>query len=360
VSQPKRHPAPLAFKPDLEDTVRRLEAFYAGDLIDRPVCMVTAPREGYKPVPGRNYRAKVFNDLDDILDNTLAGAEATFCGGEAVPAFFNSFGPDEVAVFCGAYLRWSGDSPDTNWSLPFVDDWDTAPPLRLKTGHPLWQRLLELYRRGAERFAGKMLMSMPDLHTNMDLLAAVRGPQRLCMDLIERPEAIDRAMAEARAVFPPLWDACRLAGRMDELGYCHGIYSMEGAAYLQCDFACMISPAMFRRWVLPALEEEAAIAKHVVYHWDGPGAQVHAADLVASRGLHCLSYVPGDGHGTHLDHIELLQRCQRGGKAVQAWGSPDEIKLLHRQLQPNKVFYSTWAKTQAEAEELLDWLVKNT
>jgi len=354
-----RRPAPLAFKPDLEEAVRRYEAFYAGDLIDRPVCMVTAPREGFQPVPGRNYRAKVFNDLDDLLDNALAGAEATFFGGEAIPAFFPSFGPDEVAVFCGAELRWSNDSPDTNWSVPFVDDWEKALPLRLQANHPLWQRLLALYRRGAERLAGKMLITMPDLHTNMDILAAVRGPQRLCMDLIERPEAIDRAMADARAIFPQVWNACAEAGRMDELGYCHGIYSMEGAAYLQCDFCCMISPAMFRRWVLPALEEEAAIAKHVVYHWDGPGAQVHTADLVASRGLHCLSYVPGDGHGTHLDHIELLKRCQRGGKAVQAWGSPDQIKLLHRQLQPNKVFYSTWARTQAEAEGLLDWLVKN-
>jgi 5-methyltetrahydrofolate--homocysteine methyltransferase len=147
---------------------------------------------------------------------------------------------------------------------------------------------------------------------------------------------------------------------MDELGYCHGIYSVEGAAYLQCDFSCMMSPTMFRRWVLPALEEEAGIVKHVVYHWDGPGALVHADDLIASRGLHALSYVPGAGRGGHIDYLDLFKRIQKGGKAVQFSGSVEQVKLAHRQLRPEKVFYTTATKTQAEAEQLLDWFVRNT
>jgi hypothetical protein len=360
LTEETRCPAPLAFKPDLAEADRRFKAFYAGELIDRPLVAVTAPREGFKPVPGRDYKQKVFGDLDDIIATALAGAEATLWGGEAIPAFFASFGPDETAVFCGAELRWSDDSPDTNWSVPLVADWEKSLPLRLKEDHPLWLRLLELYRRGSERMAGKMLLTMPDLHTNMDLLAALRGPQRLCLDCIEQPEAIDRAMADARAIFPVLWNACRKAGRMDELGYIHGFYSMEGATCLQCDFSCMISPAMFRRWVLPALEEEAEIAKHALYHWDGPGAIVHTDDLCASRGLHTLSYVPGAGRGSHIDHLDLLKRVQRGGKAVQAWGTPDELKAMHRELRAEKVFYFTGTRTQAEAEQLLEWFVKNT
>ena len=135
---------------------------------------------------------------------------------------------------------------------------------------------------------------------------------------------------------------------------------MEGAATLQCDFSCMISPEMFRRWVLPALEEEAEIVKHVVYHWDGPGALVHTDDLLASAGLHTMSYVPGTGHGGHIDHLDLLKRVQKGGKSVQVGGSPEQIKFMHRELKPEKVYYSTGVGSRAEAEELLDWFVKNT
>jgi len=45
---------------------------------------------------------------------------------------------------------------------------------------------------------------------------------------------------------------------------------------------------------------------------------------------------------------------------VQFGGSPDEIKLAHKELKPEKVCYFTWAPNQAEAEKLLDWFVKNT
>ena len=132
-----RAPAPLAFKPDLEEAARRWDAFYAGEMIDRPVVCVTAPREGKKAPPASTYHDRVFGDLDDAIERALAGAEATFHGGEAVPGFWPSFGPDEVAAFCGAELVWSDESPNTNWSKPFVEDWQDALPLELQDDNPL-------------------------------------------------------------------------------------------------------------------------------------------------------------------------------------------------------------------------------
>jgi len=353
-------PAPLALKPDLEEADRRWKAFYEGDLIDRPVVCVTAPADdAAEPSRGTGYRSRVFGDIDAIIDREIANARRTWYGGEAVPSLWLSFGPDEVAVFCGAELRWCDGSGDTNWSEPFVDDRGPVLPLRLHENHPLWQRIIEMYRRAVARTAGTLLLTHIDLHTNMDLLAAIRGPQRLCMDLIDQPEMVDRAMADARAIFPKVWNAVAQAGRMDELGYCHGIYSMEGAAFLQCDFSCMISPEMFRRWVMPALEEEVATVKHSVYHWDGPDAVKHIDDL-CSLGFHALSYVPGAGRGGHYQHLDLLKRVQQKGKAVQVWGSVEEVKAMHRELQPDKVFFCTSTSSRAEGEALLEWFVKNT
>ena len=355
-----RQPAPLAFKPDIEEAAKRWDAYYAGDIIDRPIVCVTARREGVRGTRGSNYHERVYGDLNDIIDRALISAEATYYGGEAVPQMWLSFGCDEIAVFCGGELAWSEDSGDTNWSVPFIDSWETAPPLRLDPDNSYFRRMVEFHRLAAEKMYGKVLLSPIDLHSNMDLLAAARGPQRLCMDLLDSPELIDTAMDQARAVFRELWSTLAAAGRMDEAGYCQGMYSMEGAATLQCDFSCMISPAMFRRWVLPALEEEAAIVKHALYHWDGPGAVVHMPDLLASAGLHTLAYVHGDGHGRLSDYVDLFKAVQKGGKAVSFGGSPDEIKAMHRQLAPNKVMYSTWASSEAEAEQILEWFVKNT
>ncbi len=343
----------LELKPDLAEAARRWDAYFAGDIIDRPVVCISAPREGADPGPGTNYHDRVYLDIDEIVQRQVRALESQLFLGEAIPGVWLSFGPDEIAVFCGAELGWSEDSGDTNWSIPCIEDWDVAPPIALDENHPLWQRMLDLYRRAGEAVAGRATLGMLDLHTNMDLVSAMRGPQRLCMDLIDQPEAIDRAMDQARAVFPRVWNGVWEAGRIAQVGY--GAFTT-----LQCDFCCMMSPPMFRRWVLPALEEEAEIVGNVVYHWDGPGALVHTDDLVASKGLHTLSYVPGTGHGSHADYIDLFQRVQAGGKAVQIWGSQDECKVIHRELRPEKTQYHTYAGSQAEGEALLDWFVANT
>lgn len=356
-------PAPLEFKPDLPEAARRWAAYLAGEMIDRPLVCLTAPRAGRTGAPGAGYRERVFGDLEKIIDNALVSAAATYYAGEAIPTFWTSFGPDEIAVFCGSDLLWDEASEGTNWSKPIVEAWEAALPLRLHEEHPLWQRMLQLNRRAAERLAGKMILSHLDLHTNMDLLAALRGPERLCMDLVDQPEMIDRAMASARAIFPEVWRRIAEAARMDASGYCNGVYAPDGAAILQCDFICMMSPAMFRRWVLPALEEEAAMARHVFFHWDGPGALKHEADILASRGLHTLGYVPTVGPGgriRHIEHLDLLKRAQAAGKSVQFCGTIDEVKAAHRELRPERVMYCTGAASEKEADDLLAWLVRRT
>jgi len=358
------HDNPMAtFKPDIVEAEQRWQAYYAGDIIDRPPVCVTAPRNGYDNAAPITYQEKVFGDINQLIKHCWQNAEATFWGGEAVPTFCPSFGPDEIAVFCGAELCWSTDSPDTNWSVPYVRDWQQALPLHLNIANPLFQRQTKIYQKAAEAFAGKIILVAPDLHTNLDLIAAIRGPQQLCLDLLDTPELIDRAMTDARSIFREWWSRLVKAGRMDHYGYAqesHGFYSKEGSATLQCDFSIMMSPAMFRRWVMPALEEEAEIVKHVVYHWDGPGALVHMNDLVASRGLHTLSFVPGDGHGDPVDYIDLYKRIQARGKSIHVWGTPDQCKRMHRELLPHKVFYCTSTETQNEAEQLLQWFIRNT
>ena len=128
----KQKPAPLEFKQDLEEAAKRWDAFYAGEIIDRPVICVTAPKEGFQRARGSDYNERVHGDMDDIIERAIISAQATFYGGESVPAFWTSFGPDEISVFCGAEFKWSKDSGNTNWSVPFVEDWEEALPLKLQ------------------------------------------------------------------------------------------------------------------------------------------------------------------------------------------------------------------------------------
>jgi hypothetical protein len=100
--------------------------------------------------------------------------------------------------------------------------------------------------------------------------------------------------------------------------------------------------------------------QYASYHWDGPGALVHFDQLMASRGLHNFGYVPGAGHGDIIDHLDLLKRIQNAGKVVGVSGTPDQVKLMHRQLRPELATYCTRAASVKEADDLVKWFVRNT
>ena len=45
-------------------------------MVDRPVVCVTAPREGAEPVEAPTYRDRVFADMNRVINNAPACAEA--------------------------------------------------------------------------------------------------------------------------------------------------------------------------------------------------------------------------------------------------------------------------------------------
>ena len=340
-------------KPDLAETRRRYDAFWNGDLLDRPIVLVTAQNPDY---PGgwyhEGYYERIHSDLDALVAGIFSNAGHLLYLGEALPTAYLSFGCDEVAAFCGGELLFhgEGDQRGTCWSKPFVDNW--KKPVALVEDHPLWLRMQSLLDKFAAAARGKLIFHSLDLHTNADLLLAMRGAEGLCTDLVDCPEMVDRAMEQTMAVFDRVYRRC------------YSDYGLPGwtGAWLQCDFACMVSTPMFRRFVLPYLEREAAYNQgRVFYHWDGITTLTHTDDLMASKGLSCLSFVPGTGNGDHPDYLDIYEKLQKGGKSILVWGTPDQCKLMHTRLMPHKTVYQVHGtQTRKEAEDLLKWFKDNT
>ena len=64
---------------------------------------------------------------------------------------------------------------------------------------------------------------------------------------------------------------------------------------LQCDFAAMISPAMFGEFMVPVLRQMTERLDHTMFHWDGPGALEHHDHLLSIPELDMLQWTPGAG-----------------------------------------------------------------
>jgi hypothetical protein len=356
----------LSAKPDFDRATDAWDHFWAGEIVRRPIVVASVTRPGFKPVwtGGERYLRAVHGRHREQMDLIDRWLESTIFLAEAIPYFMPDYGPDQFAAFLGGKLVFSEESGDTNWIEPWVDDWDAVLPLELDESNPTWRGVLEYSRLLADHARGRYLVAVCDLHSNMDTLLAMRGSERLCMDLYDCPDRIEAAMLDVRKLYRPVYEALYEAGGMNAQTGSTGwtpFWTRGRFATIQCDFLCMVSPEFSRKLIIPALEEEASFLDRCVLHFDGPGALPHLDDVLAIDAIDAVQWVPGAGQKPMHEWTDVLLRCQKAGKGLQIYGvGPEQVKALHKILSPEKVAYCVGVESEDEARELTDWLEKNT
>lgn len=345
-------------KPDYEQACRRWEAFWQGEIIDRPVISIIAPRDGCT-LPNQFF-FRQNESIAQAVERANAWIEGQYWGGDSIPRIWPNPGPDIFAAWLGAHLVDAQDA-STNWVEPFVRSWEEVLPLRLDTQNPHWKRTMAYLEALAVRAAGRWVVAGLDLHSSMDLLSAIRSPQQLCMDLVDQPEHVERALRDVRALYAPVSEAMFKASHADVTGSMGWIamYSRKRFNVVQCDFAYMIGGEMFRRFVLPALEEEIDYLDQSVFHLDGPGALRHLDDLLGLKRLNAVQWVPGAGAKPLCEWLDVLKKVIAAGKNVHVYCPVSQVELFHRELGPRRVFYDCWAQDEAEARRVVKWLESN-
>lgn len=358
----------LIYKDDFERAKTYWRAFWEKELIDRPLVCVTAPKDGaeqcfYDYSPRHSFNVCMSGRFAENLQAYEKVVASTYYGGEAIPSMDITLGPDQYAGFLGARIETREDM-ETTWAVPVVDDWESFEVRIDRSPGGYFDSVRRYITAAAEYAEGKFLINMFDLHSNMDALSALRGPQALCLDLYDSPEEVHRVLNDVRKTYPEIYNMIYTSGDMEKRGVIgwSPTYCEDGRfAVTQCDFSCMISPEKVREYVIPALEEEVSFLKHTVYHYDGKEALTHLDDMLAIEGIDVIQWVPGDGQPRSPEWMDLLKRIQKAGKSLWIYDwTIEEIKALHKELEPNKVVYSVRASSRAEADELLEYLVKNT
>ena len=282
--------------------------------------------------------------------------------GEAMPAFRPGFGPDQFAAFLGAPLVINPESRSTSWSEKIVDDWSRFLPLRLDDDNLYWRRMREFHEIAAAHFRGRCLLHEIDFHSNIDGLEGLRGAMRLLYDLIDTPEIVATAMDQAHERLVETYEALYQYGDKATLGTTSALplYSRGRFNRIQSDFVCLLNPALFRRFVLGAIEREAELFERSCFHLDGPDALLHLDDLLAVEGIDSFQWVPGAGNPPQTEWPEVLTRMQAAGKAVILHLSADAVRAVHGTYRPELVVYDVHADSVDEGLRLLDWLADNT
>lgn len=280
-----------------------------------------------------------------------------YYGGDAYPLFPCISAAGDLGLYLGCPPRLSAE---TVWCDPCIPDPpETYPPLRLNRDCWAFRQHLAMAELAARESRGRWLVMPPDFVENIDILSAMRGPQTMLFDLSDRPEWVEEKMWEINRAFFEAFDAFAEIVR-DAFGGNGFIFNLWGpgrTAKVQCDACAMLGPAMFRRFVVPAMTEQCRWLDYSLYHLDGEDCLVNLDELLAIEPLDAIEWTPrrlsvGDSGG-HPRHWDLYRRILAAGKSVQAIGVRyEEVIPLLDAVGGKGLFITTSAPTEEKAREL--------
>ena len=178
--------------------------------------------------------------------------------------------------------------------------------------------------------------------------------------MIDKPDAVKRGIAElVRAwstVHHTLFDIARPC---TDGGCCLPWMQTwaPGPNYqMSCDFSSILSPDMFREFIVPEIESYLKVNEYGVYHWDGPDALKHLDALLELTSLKAIQYTPGEGQPRTSSPrwMPYYKRIQAAGKRlVLPCTDPDEVETIMTGLSSRGLFISTYAASEDDARALL-------
>lgn len=312
---------------------------------------------------------KWFN-LEYRLKTYRYRVHTTYFAGDAVPSVFVDFGSGLLAAFLGAEYRVD---EETIWfdMNPFIKNWQTLPELKLDIEGKLFKLVTEAVRRICEDSAGRYMVGCIDIGANFDVLASLRSREMLLRDLIREPEMVEAMIRKIDRHWMDVYDRIYSITRE----YLPGISSFTPLCHkkrwykLMSEFSVMISPAMFRNFVCPALQREANHLDQAVFNLDGAEQVKHLPLVLELDGIHAVEWNPVPKFAkaqncvfkdfVSAPSMEVYRQIQHAGKKLVINGiRPEQVEPVLNQISPDGVFLFVHCDSRKTADEFLAYAAK--
>ncbi len=336
----------------------RLRAFWAGSAIDRPALHVTVKNPAFReePWPGK---------LDESLPLALReltpekqawdirrGSRRLLYLAEAMPGHHVEWGSNLTAlpVLAGGEYEYH----ESAWIREIPDILDRPLP-RFDPSHPVARRLDACYAAAKEAVASDGFITPPLMLDGLTTLSMFRGTDRLCMDLVDRPDWVKSRAAALNTMYIEIYERYyRLLGYGESI--CFFAPMAEGRSEgVQCDFAVNLSPAMFEEFVLPDLIRVTDYMDFSLYHLDGT-CQMRFLDLLRRcPKLLGIQWNAETTAGSPVKWIDAFREIRRRRFCLMIWVSgAEEAVALTKALGPEGLYLiPPTCETAAQGEDVI-------
>jgi 5-methyltetrahydrofolate--homocysteine methyltransferase len=280
--------------------------------------------------------------------------------GDAIAMDWVNFGPGCLAAMMGSNYVTDTNTVWFGVGEYFFKDWSNIGDLRLRENTPMYKMVMDYTRTLAENNDGSYTVGISDLGGNLDILASLRNTQDLLADLYDYPEMVLRAVEIIDQAWIVYFTLLRtIIKESGQLGHTTWLGPWCETTYypLQCDFAAMISPRDFEKFVIPSLKRVSDFLDHSLFHLDGPGQIAHLDQLLSVPKIDGIQWVPGDGNAPVFNEkwFPMYEKIQAANKCLVLHGlyTVDDVIKICDNLSPKGLWLNIWLNTEAEAEELL-------
>jgi hypothetical protein len=206
---------------------------------------------------------------------------------DVIQPFSPAFGIPWVEAIAGCPVI---AHPGSLWAKSFLESYDDRPTFYFDPANPWLRKLVEFTEVMVQFADGRFPVALPQMRGPLDTLAAIRRPERMCLDLIECPAEVFKILGELTDVWIGIAETI-----LEKIPPFHGGYSTRmkmwapGKAITpQNDISTLISPQMYAEFALPW---DRKIVNHFPYH---------------SFHLHSTEHHQVDGL-LHLDRLTAIQ-----------------------------------------------------
>ena len=346
---------------DFDKLAEKYRLLWARENHDRPFVVLYAPKENIRwermPKAPQDLRARWMDTEYLIRRHRFYMEETSVCLGEAFPQAWVNFGPDIMGAICGCGIEFG---EDTSWAVHTWQDAEKFPDIRFDEKNPWFVQLQEMTKAFAADSRGEYVVGITDLHPGLDGIVSLRGPETLCIDLIEEPEMVKKTTFQIFEVFKKVFEAqYREATRfMPYTSNWMNVFSADREYVTSCDFSCLISKEMYAEFVLPEMKAEWDFLDSSIYHLDGTAALTHIDALCAAEKLKGIQWVPGAGQKPMREWLPVLRKIQESGKMIDITVEPEDVLPLCENLDPEGVIMHCNAPSVEEGEALLRQMEK--
>ncbi len=341
------------YKEDIYEAKERLKAWWDHEIIDRPCIayhVAIADKQGHNFKAFIDYidpwfLAQHWDDFETCLDNFEHDLKHIELGGEAIPRFFPNYGSGIMASVFGITPKFQSNTVWFRKDTPVNEIVSLLEKVKLNRNNPWYDRLIRITEYSVKRSNNQYSIALTDLGGVMDILSSFLGPTNIILTMKRKPDIIDTCRSIILDKLLKAYDDLETIIERNG-GGCNTwlpVWCPKRWYPIQCDFATMLSPKYFRRFVLPDLITQTEHLDYSIFHLDGPLLLNHLDDILQQPSITGIQWAPGAGEeNSNSDKwLPLYKKIQSAGKNLIV-DNPGETtnfaSQLYKKLDPKGLF----------------------